>query len=154
MLQMPVERGIIGTNKGAVWMLPEERKNIAELLQELKTLRKRVAEFEHSSLNFKRDKNLEEEKQPSMFNQDVSRLFTKTEMKILSLILEGLSNKEIAHLLHRSVRTVEVHRSHIMRKFEVDNLIDLVKQAATMGLIELPESLHKNSEAQIPKTNS
>jgi len=31
-----------------------------------------------------------------------------------------------------------VHRSHIIHKFDVDNLVDLVKQAAEMGLINLP----------------
>ena len=56
---------------------------------------------------------------------------TKTEKKILKLILDGKSNKETAYLMHRSVRTVELHRSHIMRKFDVNNIVDLVKKAAS-----------------------
>ncbi len=63
---------------------------------------------------------------------------TKSERRILGLVVEAKSNKEIAHLLHRSVRTVEVHRSHIMRKLGVDNPIDLMKRALGMGLVELP----------------
>ena len=46
----------------------------------------------------------------------VKSVLTKTEMRILQLILDGKSNKEISYLLQRSVRTVEVHRNHIMRK--------------------------------------
>lgn len=63
---------------------------------------------------------------------------TKAETTVLRRILNGKSNKEIAHLLHRSVRTVEVHRSHIMRKLAVNNTIDLVKRSVTMGMLELP----------------
>ena len=65
----------------------------------------------------------------------VNSVLTKTERRILCLILDGKSNKEIAYLLHRSVRTVEVHRSHIMRKLEVDGMVDLVRRCARMGLL-------------------
>jgi len=68
------------------------------------------------------------------------KALTKTEIKVLRFILDGNSNKETARLLHRSVRTVEDHRSHIMHKLGVDNLVDLVKQSAAMGLLELPTS--------------
>lgn len=63
----------------------------------------------------------------------VGRPLTKTEKVILRLILEGMSNKGIAYRLQRSERTVEVHRSHIMRKLDVDNVVDLVKRATSMG---------------------
>ena len=63
---------------------------------------------------------------------------TESEIVILKLVIDGKSNKEIAHLLHRSVRTIEVHRGHLMRKLDVDNVVDLVKRAAMMGLVELP----------------
>ena len=64
---------------------------------------------------------------------------TLCEQKILKMITEGKSSKEMAHLLHRSLRTIEVHRSRIMDKFGVDNIVELLKQAALMGVIELPE---------------
>jgi two-component system response regulator FixJ len=60
---------------------------------------------------------------------------TRAEMKVLRLILDGKTNKKTAQLLHRSISTVEVHRKHIMRKLAVDNIVDLVKRAAAMGLI-------------------
>ncbi|MHC4582111.1 MAG: LuxR C-terminal-related transcriptional regulator [Planctomycetota bacterium] len=41
-------------------------------------------------------------------------------------------------MLHRSVRTIEWHRSHIMHKLGVESLADLVKKAASMGLVDLP----------------
>ena len=54
--------------------------------------------------------------------------------KILKLILNGNSNKEIAYKVGRALRTVELHRSHIMHKFDVDSIVDLVKKAAHIHL--------------------
>ncbi|MHC4530663.1 MAG: response regulator transcription factor [Planctomycetota bacterium] len=61
---------------------------------------------------------------------------TKTETIILKMILQGNTNREIASTLHRSTRTVEDHRLHIMKKLNVENVVDLVKRAAAMGIIE------------------
>ncbi len=60
---------------------------------------------------------------------------TNAEIKVLRLILDGKTNKETALLLHRSASTIEVHRKHIMRKLGADNVVDLVKQAAAMGMV-------------------
>ncbi len=59
---------------------------------------------------------------------------TKTEKNILHQILQGKSNRAIASTFNRSIRTIEVHRSHIMHKLDVDNVVDLVKRATVMGL--------------------
>jgi len=69
----------------------------------------------------------------------VNKALTKTEMGILRLILDGKSNKEIARLRHRSVRTIEDHRRRIMRKHGVDNMVDLVKRIAVVRMPELLE---------------
>ena len=72
-------------------------------------------------------------KQNDLSNFIKGKPLTKMEMIILRLILQDKSNKEIARILHRSVRTVEVHRSHIMHKLDVDSVVDLVKRATAMG---------------------
>ena len=58
---------------------------------------------------------------------------TKTETRVLRLIIDGKTNRDIADLIHRSVRTVEVHRAHIMHKFGVSDVVELVKLCAAMG---------------------
>ena len=65
----------------------------------------------------------------------IRKPLTKNEEIVLELISRGKTNKEIATLLNRSIRTVEVHRSHIMRKFGVNNFAEMLKRAAAMGLI-------------------
>jgi PAS domain S-box-containing protein len=76
--------------------------------------------------------------QNTHLDSQASQLLTETEMKILRLIIKGKSNREIAKLLHRSRRTIENHRAHLMKKLSVDNSIELVKEAIKMGLVDLP----------------
>lgn len=71
-------------------------------------------------------------------NAYAGKPLTESEKRILNHVIDGKSNKEIAFSLHRSVRTIEVHRARLMQKLSVDNLVDLVKRAAAMGLIDLP----------------
>lgn len=66
----------------------------------------------------------------------VGKSLTKTETIVLRLLMQGMSNRRIAYVLQRSERTIEVHRSHIMQKMGVDNIVDLVKRATAMGFVE------------------
>ncbi len=59
---------------------------------------------------------------------------TKRENQILQLIYEGVSNKEIAERLDKSVRTIETHRFNIMKKLEVNNITELLKKVEKEGL--------------------
>lgn len=58
----------------------------------------------------------------------VESILTKRERQILSLIYNGVSNKEIAEQLGKSVRTVETHRFNIMKKLEVKNIAELLRK--------------------------
>ncbi len=73
-------------------------------------------------------------KQDDFADTPAHQRLTKVEKKILKLILEGKGNKETAYILGRTVRTVERHRSDVMHKFGVDNIVDLVKKAARINL--------------------
>jgi len=72
-------------------------------------------------------------KEAELHDPLVGKPLTRSERIVLCLILEGISNKRIAYILERSERTIEVHRSRVMRKLGVDNLVDLVKKASAMG---------------------
>ncbi|MEN0003731.1 MAG: response regulator transcription factor [Bacteroidota bacterium] len=61
---------------------------------------------------------------------------TKRQREILQLAVEGMSNKEIADHLGKSVRTVEAHRFTMMKKMGVKNLLELSKKARAFGLID------------------
>jgi FixJ family two-component response regulator len=67
-------------------------------------------------------------------DERIGQTLTKTEMRILPLILSGQSSKGIADQLFRSVRTIELHRQHIMRKMGVKNVVELVQCIHGMSL--------------------
>lgn len=58
------------------------------------------------------------------------------ETEVVQLLAEGKSNKEVATVLHLSVKTVETHRAHIMSKLELHSFSDLVRYAIRNGIIE------------------
>ena len=62
---------------------------------------------------------------------------TPREQEVMRLLAEGLSAKEIAEKLFISKKTVENHRSNIMRKLELHSTVELVRYAAKFGLIDV-----------------
>jgi DNA-binding NarL/FixJ family response regulator len=62
-------------------------------------------------------------------------MITKREKEILSLLLSGKGNKEIAEALDISKRTAEVHRFNLMKKLKVKNLMELSNKATEYSLI-------------------
>lgn len=62
-----------------------------------------------------------------------SVFITAREERVLRLIVEGKTSKEIAETLNISVKTVETHRSNLFAKFGARNVVELVKRAIFEG---------------------
>lgn len=58
---------------------------------------------------------------------------TPREREVIKLVAEGKTNKEIAHLLFVSVRTVEKHRANIMKKAKLKTTSELIRYAIEKG---------------------
>jgi FixJ family two-component response regulator len=71
--------------------------------------------------------------------REVRRMLTPTELTVLRHILEGRTSPTIARTLHRSRRTIDVHRRRVMRKLGVSNLVGLVKWAVQEGFFDREE---------------
>ena len=70
------------------------------------------------------------------FEYDTKKaLLTEREIEILKLISEGLSNKEIGDKLFISHRTVDTHRTNLMKKLEVSNIAGLIRYAIKNGFV-------------------
>ena len=63
-------------------------------------------------------------------------LLTRREREVMQLVVEGLTNPEVAKRLFIETRTVETHRAHIMEKLELRNLAELVHFAVLRGLLD------------------
>ena len=57
------------------------------------------------------------------------------ERQVMHLVTSGRLNKQIAHELGISERTVKLYRGQVMRKMGVDSLADLVQHAQKLGLL-------------------
>jgi DNA-binding NarL/FixJ family response regulator len=62
---------------------------------------------------------------------------TAQERKVLQLIAEGHSNKEIAALLDLSANTIHAHRNSVMAKLNLHKQTDLVRYAIKAGIAKL-----------------
>ncbi|HUK16120.1 MAG TPA: response regulator transcription factor [Bryobacteraceae bacterium] len=63
-----------------------------------------------------------------------AKALTAREVEVLRLLATGKRVKEIARLLHISVKTVESHRQNMMDKLEIHSAIELVRYALREGL--------------------
>jgi len=61
---------------------------------------------------------------------------TEREREVLQLIAEGKSTRQIAECLFISPRTVEVHRSHLMKKLDLHNTAEIVRYAVSKGVVD------------------
>ena len=62
---------------------------------------------------------------------------TSREREILQQVVEGNNNSSISEQLNNSIRTVETHKTNIMRKLDLNSTVDLVKFALRNNLIDL-----------------
>lgn len=61
---------------------------------------------------------------------------TDREIEILQLIAEGFNSSQIGDQLHISARTVDTHRTNLMRKLEIKNIAGLVRYAIKNRLLD------------------
>ncbi len=81
--------------------------------------------------------NLSKEKNSSTSNFDeISKtsLLSDREKEIAGLLCNGLSNKKVAELLHLSTKTIDNHRTNIMRKLDVHNVVELIRFCLKSGI--------------------
>ena len=62
---------------------------------------------------------------------------TPREQEVMALMAEGFSTNEISEKLFISSKTVENHRSSIMRKLDLHSIIEIARYAAKIGLIDI-----------------
>lgn len=69
--------------------------------------------------------------------QDLKRpRLTSREFEVLQLVAEGKANKETAHELGISIKTVEKHRQSLMEKLNIHDTAGLTRYAISTGIIE------------------
>lgn len=137
-VQMPGRSGIEllqHVKKVAPWMPVIVFTSYADIPMAVEALKKGAFDFIEKPIDVENFLEMVDlaVRQHEFDDSAVGKPLTKTEVIVLKLILKGMSNRGIAFTLKRSERTIEVHRSHLMTKLNVDNVVDLVKTASAMG---------------------
>lgn len=88
---------------------------------------------------FKKMTNKAEKDEKSLINEQISRL-TRREMEVLKLVTLGMLNKEIAHKLDISEKTVKNHVSNIFKKIQVSDRTQAAVFAIKNRIVDIYES--------------
>ena len=67
--------------------------------------------------------------------QDSSHDLTRRQLQVLSLLVAGLSNNEVAEKLYISIKTMGTHRMHLMKKLDAHNIVQLIERARELDLV-------------------
>ena len=78
-------------------------------------------------------KGRKERAEVAKLREDVGQL-TSREREVMSLVVAGLLNKQIALRLGASEKTIKIHRGRVMQEMRADSLADLVKMSQKLGI--------------------
>jgi DNA-binding NarL/FixJ family response regulator len=62
------------------------------------------------------------------------RKLSSREVEVLKLLASGKRNKDVAHGLNLNEKTVSTYKARLMKKLNVDNMVDLLQQAKALEL--------------------
>jgi DNA-binding NarL/FixJ family response regulator len=69
--------------------------------------------------------------------RDPYSTLTAREQEVMRLLAEGLTPRDVAAQLFISPKTVENHRTNLMKKLRLHSTVELIRYAARLGLIDL-----------------
>jgi len=86
------------------------------------------------SVAFQKDRDLRQQSAASGAVTELAKTLTRRELEVMTAVVQGLMNKQIAFNLGISEITVKLHRGNVMRKMEARSVADLVRKAELLGL--------------------
>lgn len=86
-------------------------------------------------IRYENEKNVESEYKDFI---QYSTKITPREREVLALLVQGETTKSIAKLLSLSTKTIELHRSNLLRKTKTKSSIELVKLTVLSGILNKP----------------
>ncbi len=66
-----------------------------------------------------------------------AQVLSQREFQVMGYLAAGMTNREIARLLSISVKTVDTHRGHVLKKLKLRNNSDITRFAIQHGLVQM-----------------
>jgi len=121
---------VTGFEAGAMAYVPKNFKS-GQLVEAIQT----VIKGEHYSKGFVSEILIENFLKTKTRKDGPNNRLTEREIEILQAITKGMTNQQMADNLHISVRTVEAHKSNIMKKLKLGSTAELVVYAIKQKLV-------------------
>ena len=86
------------------------------------------------SVAFQKDRDLRQQSAASGAVTELAKTLTRREHEVMTAVVQGLMNKQIAFNLGIIEITVKLHRGNVMRKMDARSVADLVRKAELLGL--------------------
>lgn len=123
---------VTGFEAGAMAYVPKNFKP-GQLVEAIHT----VVKGEHYSKGFVSEILIENFLKNKNKKDGHSTKLTDRETEILQAITKGMTNQQLADNLHISVRTVEAHKSNIMKKLKINSTAELVVYAIKHKIVKI-----------------
>jgi len=123
---------VTGFEAGAMAYVPKNFKS-GQLIEAIQT----VVKGEHYSKGFVSEILIENFLKTKSKKDIQTNKLTEREIEILKAITKGMTNQLMANELHISVRTVEAHKSNIMKKLKLGSTAELVVYAIKHRLVRI-----------------
>ncbi len=123
---------VTGFEAGAMAYVPKNFKP-GQLIEAIHT----VMKGEHYSKGFVSEILIENFLKSKTKKDGHNSKLTDRETEILQAITKGLTNQQLADSLHISVRTVEAHKSNIMKKLKINSTAELVVYAIKHKIVKI-----------------
>lgn len=123
---------VTGFEAGAMAYVPKNFKP-GQLIEAIHT----VVKGEHYSKGFVSEILIENFLKSKTKKEGQNNKLTERETEILQAITKGMTNQQLADNLHISVRTVEAHKSNIMKKLKINSTAELVVYAIKHKIVKI-----------------
>lgn len=123
---------VTGFEAGAMAYVPKNFKP-GQLIEAIHT----VVKGEHYSKGFVSEILIENFLKSKSKKEGQNNKLTERETEILQAITKGMTNQQLADNLHISVRTVEAHKSNIMKKLKINSTAELVVYAIKHKIVKI-----------------
>jgi len=123
---------VTGFEAGAMAYVPKNFKP-GQLIEAIHT----VVKGEHYSKGFVSEILIENFLKSKTKKDGQPNKLTDRETEILQAITKGMTNQQLADNLHISVRTVEAHKSNIMKKLKINSTAELVVYAIKHKIVKI-----------------